>query len=336
MPKRRKRRRLRKSFKLILLMSLFFLLFKVGALNFIDGNLNHLLNTNTTNVTSENNSTSEIKEEEKELEKQKQRRLAEITSQYPGKVVYVYNLSENKLIYEVNGFMRVAPASLTKLFTIYYALQKISNLDEIAPIDSASYLKMVDLNSSVAGFYGEEKTTYRDLLYGTMLASGGECANSLAINIAGSEENFVNQLNDFNLSLGLKNTHFMNVEGLDQDNHYSSGEDIASLLCLALKDTNFRTLFTTEFYRSSLTEMHPQGVEIVSTVLNKLHTYEQSGFTILGGKSGTTGEAGLCWATLAIKNGQEYLTIVMGVPFVDIEETSDEHIRETLAILSAI
>ena len=64
--------------------------------------------------------------------------------------------------------------------------------------------------------------------------------------------------------------------------------------------------------------------------------YNQNGFEIIGGKSGTTDKAGLCWATLAEKNGKEYILVVMGVPYDDIDNLNDGHIEETLRIYESI
>ena len=75
--------------------------------------------------------------------------------------------------------------------TVLVALEHIDDLSEIAPVDVETYRSMVDENASMAGFFGRELVTYKDLLYGTMLASGGEAANSLAVNISGNVGEFV-------------------------------------------------------------------------------------------------------------------------------------------------
>lgn len=247
--------------------------------------------------------------------------------------IYVYSIDDEKEIFSKNPDKKVYPASLTKMMTVLTAVENIDDFDEKAPIDKKSYQKLVKQNASMAGFYGNEPTTFEDLLYGTMLASAGECADSLAINVAGSKGKFVDLMNENAKNMGLNNTNFKNSEGMDEDDHYSSAKDMAILLKNSLKNEKFYKIFTTDKYTSTKTLDHPKGIEIESTVLGRLKDYEQDGFKIIGGKSGTTEKAGLCWATLAIKNNKKYIVVVMGVPFDDIRNPGDGQIQDTLEIL---
>lgn len=252
---------------------------------------------------------------------------------YTSKNIYVYNLSKKRVMMAIQEKERVSPASLTKIMTTIVALENIKNPNEIAPIDKKTYQEMVAKNSSMAGFFGNEKTTYYDLLYGTILNSGGECANSLAINICGSENKFLELMNEKAKELKLNNTHFTNVEGLDDENHYMSAKDVAKLLEYALQNKEFKKIFTTKNKLSTKTINHRNGILLKSTVLSKLDEYPQNNFKIKGGKSGTTDNAGLCWATLAEKNNQEYIIVVMGSPFKNIKNHGDGQIQDTLKIL---
>ncbi len=247
--------------------------------------------------------------------------------------IYVYSIDDEKEIFSKNPDKKVYPASLTKMMTVLTAVENIDDFDKKAPIDKKSYQKLVKQNASMAGFYGNEPTTFEDLLYGTMLASAGECADSLAINVAGSKGKFVDLMNENAKNMGLNNTNFKNSEGMDEDDHYSSAKDMAILLKNSLKNEKFYKIFTTDKYTSTKTLDHPKGIEIESTVLGRLKDYEQDGFKIIGGKSGTTEKAGLCWATLAIKNNKKYIVVVMGVPFDDIRNPGDGQIQDTLEIL---
>lgn len=168
------------------------------------------------------------------------------------------------------------------------------------------------------------------------MASGGECAKTLAIRTEGNEESFVKEMNKKVDELELKNTHFINVEGMDDEDHYTSAEDVGLLLNKALENGDFRAIFTKSKYLSTKTLDHPQGITIISTVLSKLEEYPQEGFRIIGGKSGTTKEAGLCWATLAEKEGKEYIVVVMGVPLEDVSQPSDQQIVDTLKIMEKL
>lgn len=257
-------------------------------------------------------------------------------NKYNSNYIYVVNRQSESKIIKKNYKSKAYPASLTKIMTTLVALDHINDLSAIAPVDIDTYREMVNKNSSMAGFYGNEQTTYRDLLYGTILSSGGEAANSLAINIAGSVEDFVKLMNDKAQELGLEDTHFVNPEGLHNKKQYTTAYDMAILLDYALDNGHFRAIFTKEAFKTTSTLDHPNGIVLQSTVLSKLHDIPQNGFKIIGGKSGTTYEAGQCWATLAIKGDTEYIAIVMGAKLEDINDTSNKHIEDTIKIYEGL
>ena len=255
---------------------------------------------------------------------------------YNSKSVFVYNLTNNKKVTGYNEDEKLPMASLTKIMTCLVSIENIDDLSATAPIDTESYQRLVKENASMAGFFGGETTTYRDLLYGAMLPSGGEASDSLAINISDSTLDFVGLMNDKAKELNLSNTHFQNVDGMDEIGHYSSAKDIAMLLKYALDNENFRAVFTKKEYTSTQTADHPEGLYMQSTIFKHLDAYKQDGFEIIGGKSGTTDKAGLCWATLATKNGKEYIIVTMGAPYEDINDPGDGQIKDTLDILERL
>lgn len=257
-------------------------------------------------------------------------------NKYKSQSIYVYNLSEDKEELSVNADERRMPASLVKIMTTYLSVQSVENFSDLAPIDENTYYDLLSKNASMAGFSPGEKTTYRDLLYGTMLASGAEAANSLAVNISGSREDFIIAMNEEANKLGMDNTNYATVEGLDYDGQYTSARDVSKLLKIALGNEYFREIFTSSDYVSSKTNINKNGIYIKSTVFDKLKDYEQKGFSILGGKSGTTYGAGLCWVTLARKNNKEYIVVVMGAPLEKLSNTGDWQVKDTLKILEEL
>ena len=257
-------------------------------------------------------------------------------SKHISKAVYLYNLTDEKEVLSKNENEKLPMASLTKIMTVRVALKNISDLGAPCPIDMDSYYRAVEMNASMAGFVGGEATSYRDLLYATMLASAGEAADSLAVNIAGSMDNFVSLMNREAESLGLKNTSYANADGMDDPRNFQSAKDCAMLIKDSLNDGNFRAIFTKRDFVTRPTPDHPDGLYLESTIFSHLKKYKQNGFEIIGGKSGTTDDAGLCWATLAEKDGKEYILVVMGVPYDDINNLNDGHIEETLRIYENI
>ncbi len=259
-----------------------------------------------------------------------------IAGDYSSEYICVMNRENKNIEYEKNSSSKAYPASLTKIMTVIVALEHIDDLSEIAPIDIEAYQTMVVENSSMAGFYGREEVTYRDLLYGTMLPSGGEAANSLAVHVAGSVERFVKMMNEKASELKLENTHFTSPEGLHNEEQYTSASDMAKLLDYALENENFKEIFTEKTFKTTKTLDHPNGILLQSTVLSRLEEIPQKGFEIMGGKSGTTSKAGQCWATLGIKGGQEYICIVMGAPLNDISNPDMKQRDDTIRLYERI
>lgn len=256
--------------------------------------------------------------------------------EYNSEYIYVLNREDGSEIFTKNHQDKAYPASLTKIMTTLVALEHIENLSAIAPVDINTYREMVNQNASMAGFYGKEQTTYRDLLYGTILSSGGEAANSLAIHVGGSTETFVDWMNEKAGEIGLENTRFTNPEGFHDRKQYTTAADMGKLLDYALNDGNFRAIFTKPTFQTTSTLDHPDGVHLQSTVLSKLDAHSQNGFEIIGGKSGTTYEAGQCWITLGVKDDVEYIAVVMGSKFNDLSEPGTGHITDTLKLYENI
>ena len=255
---------------------------------------------------------------------------------YSSKYIVVLDRENKSIEYKKNEKSKAYPASLTKIMTTIVALENIEDISEVAPVDVDTYKKMVENNASLAGFYGKERVTYRDLLYGTILPSGGEAANSLAINISGSVDKFVELMNKKASELELKNTHFTNAEGLHDELQYTTAEDMAKILDYALDNRDFKAIFTNETFKTTSTVDHQEGIILSSTVLSNLLEVKQEGFKILGGKSGTTEKAGECWATLGIKDGREYICIVMGSPIEDIHKPKMKQREDSIKLYERI
>ena len=241
--------------------------------------------------------------------------------EYPNvssKYVETYDITDGKVLYEKNSNEVVSIASLTKLATIMTAIENIENLDEEVTI-TYSILNTVDPSASVAGLRAGDILTYRDLLYAAMLPSGADATNSIAILTSGSIDNYVIKMNEFVNKIGLKNTHFVNVTGLDDNNHYSTCDDVRKLLEYSLKNKDFREIYTTKEYTM-------KNGKLLKSTLYKYNASNDDMNKIIGSKSGSTGNAGYCLSSLSNINGHEVITIVLNAPrygntFYNINDT---------------
>ena len=203
----------------------------------------------------------------------------------------------------------IAPASLTKLMTVYTALQHIDDLQKTVRIPASIFPQLEKEQASMAGFLPDEEVTYEDLIYGALLPSGADACMTLAISLYGSEDAFVAEMNAQAEKLKLKQTRFQNCTGLDEAGHVSSVRDIAWILDEALKLPKFAEAFHATNYVMAPSNMHPEGMTIYSTMRMTMDQNELSQDDILGGKTGYTKKAGLCLATQARIHEETWLFV---------------------------
>lgn len=222
----------------------------------------------------------------------------------------LYNLDENKVLYEKNADETIAIASLTKIMTAIVAIENIESLDEKVILIAKDFEGLEEANASVAGFSFGQVVTYRDLLYGLLLPSGADAAQTLTRNIAGGRENFVKLMNEKAKELGLESTHFSNETGLDEQDHYSTLQDVAVLFQYAIQNPELKKILQSKTYT-----MSDGSFTVSSTIAKNIKRYNLSLDYILGGKTGTTNRAGLCLASIASANGTNYMLITAGAPY---------------------
>ena len=217
-----------------------------------------------------------------------------------GEYVTLYNMNEDTLLYSKNDTKKTSIASLTKMMTTLVAIEEIDNLDKIVTIKERDFEGTVGY--SKAGFKVGDKVTYRDLLYGIILPSGADAVNAVVNNTLGYDK-FIKKMNETAKKIGMNDTSYANPVGKDDENNYSTSNDLAKLLKYALKNKTFKTVFTTKNYKTS------NGLNLESTVNryeNILNTNE-----IKGAKSGFTKDAGRCLASITTLNNVDYLLVVI-------------------------
>ncbi|MCD7744879.1 MAG: D-alanyl-D-alanine carboxypeptidase [Lachnospiraceae bacterium] len=212
----------------------------------------------------------------------------------------------------------IYPASMTKILSVWVAMESIKNLDAQVTMSEDYYDELYAQNASQAGFEPGETTTIRDLLYGALLPSGAECCMQLAIEAAGSEDALVELMNQKVETLGLTQSHFTNCTGLHDEEQYTTVYEMALILRAALENSTFRTVFTTHYHVMSATDVHPDGFTVWSTFFKNVADEIVTGGEILGAKTGYTEEAGLCLATMAEVGDREYILVTAGWTSEDV------------------
>ena len=221
----------------------------------------------------------------------------------------VVRLSDGKVIIGFQEEERIYPASLTKMMTCLIGIELIEDRSEEVILEKEIFPPLYEEGASMAGFLPGETVAAEDLLYGIILPSGGECSVQIARHTAGTEGAFVELMNEKASELGMENTHFTNVTGLHDEDHYTTVEDMAALLRYALKDRTFRTIFCTEKYTASPTEEHPEGLTFQSSMFRLREDWKVPGGEVRGGKTGFTDQSGLCLASLAHVDNRDYIIV---------------------------
>ncbi len=236
--------------------------------------------------------------------------VMQITTGIDSEYALLIDLDNNKVIAEKGGDTVIYPASMTKIMTLIVAIEHIEDFDVTFIMTDEILAPLYAQNASMAGFQTGEACTMTDLLYGTALPSGADATTALAIHLAGSEETFVQWMNEKVEELRLENTHFTNASGLHDPNHYSTLTDIALIMEYCLQDQTCKRILSTYTYTTRATEQHPEGIQLFSTMFSRMYGTEVEGITILGGKTGFTDEAGNCLVSYAqTLDGHTYLAV---------------------------
>ena len=228
------------------------------------------------------------------------------------KCVLLAELDGGRVICEKNAAQTVKIASLTKIMTAIVAIENIPDLKAEYTMSASVINYLKSENASVAGFEAGERVTGYDLLYAAMLPSGGDGAMGLADMTAGSQDAFVDMMNQKAKELGMNRTHFTNATGFDDDGNYSCAYDVSLMFEYALENELFRTVATTDHYTSNPTPYHPNGIDMKSTVYSGFRDNGIDMGCVVGGKTGYTWDAGRCLATYAERGGKRYILVTLG------------------------
>ncbi|MDF2961583.1 MAG: D-alanyl-D-alanine carboxypeptidase [Paenibacillus sp.] len=219
----------------------------------------------------------------------------------------VMDADTGTVIFEKNKDAKLPPASITKIMTMLLVMEALDQgkikMDE--KVRTSEYA--ASMGGSQIFLEPGEEMTVQDMLKGIALASGNDASVAIAEKLAGSEQAFVQMMNERAGQLGLKNTRFVNPNGLPADNHYSSAMDIAIMSRELLKHEEI-TQFT-GMYQDYLRKETPKPFWLVNT--NKLVRF-YSGAD--GLKTGYTSEAKFCLSATAKRDNFRLVAVVMGEP----------------------
>ena len=240
----------------------------------------------------------------------------------------VIEAESGRVIFEKNPDAKMYPASTTKIMTVWLALAMAENLEGNSYNEKLATKFIVSENAtnlapdeSSAKFAPGEDVRLIDLCYAAMLVSGNDAATAIAEGMGGAAETFVGMMNQAAYALGCDHTHFVNANGLHDENHYTTARDLATMARVAMQDDTFRTIVKTpeytlpkdKIYRArSIVNGNNFAVQSSDEKKQKRYYPDATGI-----KTGTTSAAGNCLVASATRDGVSLISVVLG-------STSDE------------
>ena len=212
--------------------------------------------------------------------------------------------STRNILYEINPDERLPIASVTKVMTMLLIMEAVDSgkisLDDMVTVSENA----MSYGGSTMFLETGEQLTVNDMLKGIAVASANDGCVAMAEHLAGSESAFVDMMNEKAKELGMENTHFMNTNGLDEDDHYSSARDVAIMSRELMKH---ETIFNyTSIWMDTL-----RGGKFQLANTNKLIRFYDGAN---GLKTGSTSKALCCLSAAAKRNDMQLIAVVLGAP----------------------
>ena len=231
-----------------------------------------------------------------------------------------FNLATNEIVYAKNIYERLYPASTTKILTAYIALKYCTDLSQTVTISENAANQASD--SSVCGLHAGDVIRMDDLLYGMMLRSGNDAAIAIAESISGSVEEFAALMNKEAAALGATQSHFVNPNGLPDENHYTSVYDLYLIFNEAVKYESFNEIIHMTSYQTTYYDKDGKAKELTVNNTNRFLKGDfqaPENITVIGGKTGTTNAAGHCLILLSRDtSGAPYISVILNSSASDV------------------
>lgn len=248
-------------------------------------------------------------------------------------VYYVPYGGEFTPVFERNTDTIHAPASITKLMTLFTAKRIIDDkmlpLDTVYTVQEEDYAGLAEAGIAVMGLTAGDEVTLQDLLYGTLLASGADAVNALLSALDTDREKFLYYMNEIAKNSGW-NMSFTDPVGLYNEKQYMTGEGAARLLFACLVDPLLNQLLHQKFYTTGPTQLYPGGIAMQHSMIAYGTAINLDTTLIQGGKTGWVPESGYNLVSFQDLDTGTLLIVTMGAP------NSGDNVVDHLDILTAV
>ncbi len=222
------------------------------------------------------------------------------------KAAVVMDAATGRVLYAKNPDLRLLPASTTKLMTALVVVER-ANLGSVTTVSK----RAAGQPATRVGLRTGEKFTLENLLYGALLKSGNDAAVALAEAVGGTEEHFVDLMNQKAAAIGAYNTHFVNANGLPEPGQYITAYDLSKIMRQAIKYPVLKEIIGTR-----VTDVSTEtGKQIRVRNTNKLLWSDDD---VLGGKTGYTRAARHCFVCAGERDNDTIIVALLGEPYRDL------------------
>ena len=225
--------------------------------------------------------------------------------------VLLYETQTDTLMYAWNADERLPPASLAKILTALIAVEQGDLSAQVTVRQEV--LNTVSKNAVKSDILAGEVLTLEDLLHCMMVDSGNDAAAVIADHIAGNQEAFVQQMNEYAHSLGCTNTNFTNAHGIHEENQYSTARDLGRILAAAVQNESFCDIFGAVYYSVPATNLSEDRHLVSENYLingDIVQIYYDG--RVKGSRTGVTEDKNRCIASVAESNGLQVVSIILG------------------------
>lgn len=242
------------------------------------------------------------------------------------------NDSTNEVLESYHCFDRLYPASITKVMTALLTLEH-GNMDD--EITLKHDINLTENGAVISTLTKGDTVTVGQVFHTMLIKSANDCAVILAEYVAGSESKFIDMMNAKAKELGATHTHFVNPNGLHDNNHYTTAYDLYLIFKEAVKyDTFVDTVSSKDYTMTYTTPNKTQINEYMQStnyyLLNEFPVPE--GVVMYGGKTGTTSMAKSCLILMTKnKKGERFFSVVLGAETKDMLYSSMSQLLEKTA-----
>lgn len=227
----------------------------------------------------------------------------------------LFDLNDSRVAFASKIHDRIYPASTTKILAALVAINN-SNLDDVVTVSQSAAAGSFAIDAQVCGLQAGDTLTMEALLYGLLLHSGNDNAVAIAEYVSGSAESFADMMNAQAASLMATNTHFVTPNGLHDSEHYTTAYDLYLIFNECIKNQSFVDIISASSYTANITGADGSVRQLTwepTSFYARGEAALPQGASVIGGKTGYTGEAGNCLILLdKDAGGSPYISIVMG------------------------